>query len=351
MRWQQVPTLSDEDKQTFSYTTARPKQVSAEIDESDLFKSENSGYLLKNHPSLGKTNTCLETTMDDSNSSDLTLLRSDSSPTDVYDWQWELKKTNSLATPLDKVAEAANLVVSQQYDANEPKIAPKMTRLRAKSGPATKRKSSSTGKSSQRFRPNVWRYAQDFSEKFINKSVLLEEITDSSKIVYIKCEDSLDGLTYVLKKQNIQIGLNQDIHEHPIFKQIWEVRDNPLPLSIRYVNSWVEKFKSLRDVYDKPTNTLNVVLVIQMTYIGDHFKLAKDLTLLTLDSSTFDEDDIDEQVDCHLDTLKEGVSNGATEAEALSSVFNKIGLNKCINATSLENTVWQFCYKGLLASP
>ncbi len=61
-----------------------------------------------------------------------------------------------------------------------------------------------------------------------------------SNVSFFKGVHELEGQTYILKKIRIYLGNDEDIKEHPAYKQILMVKDNCLPVDIRYVNSWVE---------------------------------------------------------------------------------------------------------------
>jgi hypothetical protein len=204
-----------------------------------------------------------------------------------------MNKVKSMGVSTTAPSEQSPSVVSQQYSVDDPKIGFKLTRARALSGPTYKRSKSTKISQKNKSQPKVMKYVQDFSEIFDNETVLLEECHEGSKVIYSKAEHNLDGQTYVLKKEHIELGFDEDIQEHPAYKQILEVRDSPLPLNIRYVNSWVELDKKSMCKL-APNTTLNVVLVIQMRYFSDYFKLAKDLVLFTNHPTDLDEDDIDD---------------------------------------------------------
>ena len=186
------------------------------------------------------------------------------------------------------------------------------------------------------------KYIQDFSDSFEDAELLSEEVEDKTTVQYLKAEHKLDGQTYILKKQHIWVDFDQDIHEHPAYQKILEVRDNQLPLNVRYVNSWIELNNSSQTRSPKiATSGLEVILVIQMRYIGDYFKLAKDLILFTQKQQAIDEDEMDDMADDAIEEAENMAKNGLNFIEAMTNSFNKIGLQKLIKPLTLEQIIWK----------
>ena len=122
------------------------------------------------------------------------------------------------------------------------------------------------------------KYIQDFSNCFENEEVILEGFHEGDRVIYSKADHLLDGQTYILKKQHIWVSQNQDIQDHPAYRQILDIKDNGLSDNVRYYNSWVELEKGTRNTgYSNPTSGLGVVLVIQLRNEGETFELPEDL--------------------------------------------------------------------------
>jgi len=347
MRWRQESSVSELNMMTCDQYAERPEQVSAVLPVSDLCKSDNTSPLLKNHPSIGNINTFSETTMDDSNNSDFALI-TEASQIYEYKWQWLLSKAKSIAKSFRAESDESTMFSSQNQEEIET-MTPVLTRTRTFSGPTSKRQKLSKSCESKKPRPKIMRYVQDLSESFENEKVLLEEADESGPIYYVKAQHKLDGQTYILKKQHILVQWDQDIQSHSAYKQILDVKDGSLPTNVRYVNSWVELGSNWLYLNPKyAENGLDVVLVIQMRYVSQWFKLAKDLLLFSPDHQTIDEDELDDMADDAVDDAKALAKDGTKFDEAVTKSFNKIGLQKFITPTTLEQKVWRLCFEDSL---
>lgn len=347
MRWRQESSISEGHKMRSNENAERPEQVSTILPVSDLSKSGNASPLLTNHPSLVNYNTYSETTMDDSSNADFNMLYSEAGQIYAYNWQWLLKKAKSIADSIYVESNLSNLELSHQYKVNS-QTAPITFRERAYSGPILTRSKTSKSWEGKR-KPKVMKYIQDFSDSFENAELLSEEVEDKTTVQYLKAEHKLDGQTYILKKQHIWVDFDQDIHEHPAYQKILEVRDNQLPLNVRYVNSWIELNNSSQTRSPKiATSGLEVILVIQMRYIGDYFKLAKDLILFTQKQQAIDEDEMDDMADDAIEEAENMAKNGLNFIEAMTNSFNKIGLQKLIKPLTLEQIIWKLWFYDTL---
>jgi len=212
------------------------------------------------------------------------------------------------------------------------------------------------------------KYVQDFSSSFENESILLEEIHFEFRVQYLKAIHVLDGQTYILKKIHIFLLNDQDIQDHPVYKQILEVKDSNLPLNIRYVNSWVEldsTFKINSQQID--TNSgLNVILCIQMRYIDDFERLAKDLIVATSADKNLDEDTIDEMADNSYEEAMTLIKNGIEFATAIKESpnidklpyylivilfsLNKTRFLELSESANLEQMVWKLCFEDSISN-
>lgn len=294
-----------------------------------------------NHPSLVLLNTFSETTADDSNSSDFAIIQPDADYPYAYVDETQLKKEKSLIK--SATLESAILTLAASHSLiNDGKMAFKTTRTRANSGPIFKR--TKTAKSEDRLprRPKILRYIQDFSKSFEEETVLLEEIVDGRKVTYSKAKHELDGQVYVLKKEHIYVDFDQDIKEHPAYRQILEIKDSNLPLHVRYVNSWIEREVSELSPKMISENTgINIILVIQMCYVNDFFKLAKDLIISTQVKQGLDEDTIDDMADDAKDEIYLLTKDGTSFREAAVLSLNKIGLQQLGTPNNLEQVIWK----------
>lgn len=190
-------------------------------------------------------------------------------------------------------------------------------------------------------RPKVLKYVQDFSALFEKMTLIQPDFSCSPDVFYYKAEHELDGQTYIIKKRKIFIENGQEIHEHPAYREILGVKDSCLPVNIRYVNSWVElEDPNRKDQPCQYDNGLNVYLCIQMRYIKDFVKLARDL-IISGDNRNLDEDTLDDMSEDTYDEAKVLTANGVSLRDAILQSFGKIGFTATASPQSLEEEVWR----------
>lgn len=132
-------------------------------------------------------------------------------------------------------------------------------------------------------KPKVMKYVQDFSACFEKLESLTFTSSLPNSVTYYKAEHSLDGQTYLLRKNKIFIGQNEEIQEHPAYKEISQIKDCKASEDIQYVNSWVELDRESDNLATNQTRSgLYVLLCIQMRYFKDFVTLNRDLVVPSL---------------------------------------------------------------------
>lgn len=242
------------------------------------------------------------------------------------------------------------MVVSQQFSDYEI-IQPTLIRSRALSHSVLNRSITTKDCDAKRRRPKIMKYVQELSNSFENEKLLMEEVDETGRIEYLSAEHKLDGQTYILKKEYIAIGFDQDIQDHPAYKKILEVKDSKLYLNIRYVTSWVELDKTpTSNLNSSLQEPINAILIIQIRYVSDFSKLARDLIVFSGEYKDLDEDDIDDMADDMIREAKNTTNTQGSFANAITTSFNKIGLQNLITKQRLIQTIWKLCYEDALAN-
>mmetsp|Transcript_39481 Transcript_39481/g.39036 ORF Transcript_39481/g.39036 Transcript_39481/m.39036 type:complete len:213 (+) Transcript_39481:280-918(+) len=140
-------------------------------------------------------------------------------------------------------------------------------------------------------KPNVMRYVRKTSDLFSPLEKVPVSFSLPENTTFFKGVHELEGQTYILKKIRIFLKNDEDIKNHPAYKEISLIKDNSLPVDIRYVNSWVELEKGTSYENSEKSQGIFVKLCIQMRYINNPVKLVKDLLLLSKAANkNYDED-------------------------------------------------------------
>ena len=195
------------------------------------------------------------------------------------------------------------------------------------------------------------KYIRNFSSVFGKLEVLNCQITEDPSVVYLKAEHELDCQTYILKKRRIFIDNEEEIKEHPAYQEILDTRTNSTPLSVRYVNSWIELDNNGQDDPKTQSDTgVNVVLYIQMRYIKDLSMLTRDLILTSSNNEELDEDFVDEFSEDIADQIENAVANGVSFKDAVIQSFSKIGFKPDETPSGIEQEIWRICLNELISS-
>lgn len=195
------------------------------------------------------------------------------------------------------------------------------------------------------------KYIRNFSSVFGKIELLDARIVEDPDVVYLKAEHELDCQTYILKKRRIFIQNEEEIKDHPAYKEILEIRTSSTPLSVRYVNSWIELDNNGQDELNVENSTgVNVILYIQMRYIKDLSVLARDLILTSGNFQELDEDLVDDLSDDITDQIKNAVANGVSYKDAAIQSFSKIGFKPDESPSGIEQEVWRICLNELISS-
>lgn len=280
---------------------------------------------------------------DDSVSSEFSKSGSEAGCIYAYSSQTLLKKAKSLKKTKGLISDAS-LCTKSQDTKDSSNVSSEISWSRAKSTivPPTSTTPLLGGKGGAK--PKVMKYITDLSKLFDSLVLVPISFDCPENIAFYKGVHDLDGFTYIVKKIRIVMKNNEDIKEHPSYKEILKVKDNSLPVDIHYVNSWVELSTNAPENSDE----VAVELCIQMRYVSQRVKLVKDLLIWTKGTNkSFDEDTLYDMAE---DICDQCTSNGQI-AEAIA----KLGCSDTVNrillepATTEEQT-WNICYKDLIIS-
>lgn len=204
--------------------------------------------------------------------------------------------------------------------------------------------------SSKLSKPKVAKYIQDLSGTFSKLKQISWEASNDRDVTYWMAEHELDGQTYILKKRRLFISNEEEIKDHPAYQEIIEVKDNQLPLSVRYINSWVERDKDFTDESKwQLENGLNVVLVIQMRHVDNFVKLAHDAILTNPAYQDLDAEAAEDLAEDTIEDVKSLTLQGVSFRDAILKSFSKIGCLPQEAPQGLEQTVWRICFNDTLS--
>lgn len=192
--------------------------------------------------------------------------------------------------------------------------------------------------------------------KYIQKTSALfsplERITTSfplqNEVEFYKGVHELEGQTYLLKKIRVFLTNDEDIKDHPVYQEVLMVKDNALPVDIRYVNSWVELDQDHDTQNPNHKNGVYVKLCLQMRYINNSVKLVKDLLLWSLpEGKKFDEDTLYDMAEEICDNVS------LTNIHEFTAICAKFACQDTLEGIllspqSTEQQTWNICYNQLV---
>jgi hypothetical protein len=184
---------------------------------------------------------------------------------------------------------------------------------------------------------------------FENIQLIIPDFECPEEVAFYKAEHELDGQMYILKKRRIYLKNDEEIHEHPAYAEISQIKNNRVSLDIRYVNSWIELDSKRYTKVSDPNDGLYVHLFIQMRYTNDFTKLASDMITRTKADQNLDEDTIEDMSEDTISKANKLITSGVSSRDAMIRTFSEIGFSKSTTPSNPEQEVWRLCFFDALS--
>lgn len=351
MRWDNEYSDSEENISKNPGTNKKLVEIWLSSPTSTLSATEIANPNLTGSPVFCLQNSTEPTEVGSSNS-DFELKVFDSALEDEFSHVNLLQRFNSISKYEMACSKESLLLKSQQPKAEKVLISPQAKRDRTLSGPVselthTPRKC----RKPRRKKAKVMKYIRDLTTCFEDFKVINEDVcSNGEKVAFYKAQHTLDGQTYILKKRWLYIENHQDIHDHPSYQEILDVKDNSTPLNLRYITSWVELDRDAKPVVTgKKRRGLHVILCIQMRFVDSLKKLAQDLIVLSGNYPNSDEDTIHDMAEEAYEEVQTLTKKETTLKEAVIQAFSKIGLDDSAQTGTLKHQVWRICLEETIA--